>query len=100
MLKNLSEWEQFVVIRNLQLFHLSRNQFGWIPEETNASYGLSKKMMIVQSQSYKQQYDFNSISIIPTNFYGPEDDFDPKISHVIPALILKVHEAMKNNLTK
>jgi GDP-L-fucose synthase len=66
------------------------------PEETNASYGLSKKMMIVQSQSYKQQYDFNSISIIPTNFYGPEDDFDPKISHVIPALILKVHEAMKN----
>ena len=66
------------------------------PEETNASYGLSKKMMIVQSQSYKQQYNFNSISIIPTNFYGPKDDFDPETSHVIPALILKVHEAMKN----
>ena len=53
-------------------------------------------MMIVQSQSYKQQYNFNSISIIPTNFYGPKDDFDPETSHVIPALILKVHEAMKN----
>jgi GDP-L-fucose synthase len=67
------------------------------PEETNASYGLSKKMMIVQSQAYKQQYDFDSITLIPTNFYGPKDDFKPETSHVIPALILKFDQAMKNN---
>ena len=67
------------------------------PEETNASYGLSKKMMIVQSQAYKQQYGFDSITLIPTNFYGPEDDFKPETSHVIPALILKFDQAMKNN---
>ena len=67
------------------------------PEETNASYGLSKKMMIVQSQAYKQQYGFDSITLIPTNFYGPEDDFKPETSHVIPALILKFEQAIKNN---
>mgnify|MGYP000598492996 CR=1 FL=1 len=67
------------------------------PEETNAAYGLAKKMMIVQSEAYKKQYNFNSISIIPTNLYGPNDNFDPSSSHVIPALILKIYNAKKNN---
>jgi GDP-L-fucose synthase len=68
------------------------------PEETNSAYGLSKKMLIVQSQAYRDQYDFKSIVLIPTNLYGPNDDLDPTTSHVIPALILKIHNAMKNNL--
>lgn len=67
------------------------------PEETNAAYGLSKKMMIVQSDAYRQQYEFNSINVIPTNLYGPNDDFDPASSHVIPGIILKIHNAKKNN---
>lgn len=67
------------------------------PEETNAAYGLAKKMMIVQSEAYKKQYNFNSISLIPTNLYGPYDDFDPKTSHVIPAIILKIFNAKKTN---
>ena len=67
------------------------------PEETNAAYGLAKKMMIVQSESYKKQYSFNSISIIPTNLYGPNDDFNPITSHVIPAIILKIFKAKKSN---
>lgn len=65
------------------------------PEETNASYGLSKKMMIVQSDAYKQEYDFKSIILIQTNLYGPEDNFDPNTSHVIPALIKKIYDAKK-----
>ena len=67
------------------------------PEETNAAYGLAKKMMIVQSEAYKKQYNFNSISIVPTNLYGPGDDFNPITSHVIPALILKIFNAKKSN---
>ena len=67
------------------------------PEETNAAYGLAKKMMIVQSEAYKKQYNFNSISIIPTNLYGPGDDFNPITSHVIPALILKIFNAKNSN---
>ena len=67
------------------------------PEETNAAYGLAKKMMIVQSEAYKKQYNFNSISIIPTNLYGPGDDFNPITSHVIPAIILKIFNAKKSN---
>jgi GDP-L-fucose synthase len=63
------------------------------PEETNAPYGLAKKMMLVQSQSYRQQYGFNSIFLLPANLYGPGDNFDPKSSHVIPALIRKCVEA-------
>jgi GDP-L-fucose synthase len=59
------------------------------PEETNAPYGLAKKMMLVQSQAYREQYDFNSIFLLPVNLYGPRDNFDPKSSHVIPALIKK-----------
>jgi len=63
------------------------------PEETNAAYGLAKKMLIVQSQTYRYQYDFKSIVLVPTNLYGPKDDFNPLTSHVIPALILKTHKA-------
>lgn len=63
------------------------------PEETNAPYGLAKKMMLVQSQAYRAQYDFNSIFLLPLNLYGPRDNFDPKSSHVIPALIRKFIEA-------
>ncbi|MCD4668979.1 MAG: GDP-L-fucose synthase [Actinomycetia bacterium] len=67
------------------------------PEETNAPYGLAKKMLLVQSQAYRQQYGFNSIFLLPVNLYGPNDNFDPKSSHVIPALIKKFYEAKINN---
>ena len=63
------------------------------PEETNAPYGLAKKMMLVQSQAYRQQYGFNSIFLLPANLYGPGDGFDAETSHVIPALIRKCLEA-------
>ena len=63
------------------------------PEETNASYGLAKKMLIVQSEAYRMQYDFKSIVLIQTNLYGPRDNFNPKTSHVIPALIKKIYDA-------
>ncbi len=66
------------------------------PEETNAPYGLAKKMMLVQSQAYRRQYGFNSIFLLPVNLYGPGDNFDPKSSHVIPALIKKCADAMRN----
>ncbi len=65
------------------------------PEETNAPYGLAKKMMLVQSQAYRNQYGFNSIFLLPLNLYGPRDNFDPKSSHVIPALIKRFIEAME-----
>ncbi len=67
------------------------------PEETNAAYGLAKKMLLVQSQAYNQQFGFKSTVLFPTNLYGPGDEFDPKLSHVIPALILKIHNAKKSN---
>ena len=67
------------------------------PEETNAPYGLAKKSMLVQSQAYAQQYGFNAIHLVMVNLYGPEDDFNPKTSHVIPALIRKFSEAKQNN---
>jgi GDP-L-fucose synthase len=63
------------------------------PEETNAPYGLAKKMLLVQSQAYRQQYGFHSIVLFPVNLYGPRDNFDPQTSHVIPALIRKCIEA-------
>jgi GDP-L-fucose synthase len=63
------------------------------PEETNAPYGLAKKMLLVQAQSYRQQYGFNAIYLLPVNLYGPHDNFDPQSSHVIPALIRKCLEA-------
>ncbi len=68
------------------------------PEETNAPYGLAKKMLLVQSQAYRQQYGFNSIFLMPVNLYGPRDNFNPQSSHVIPALIRKCLEAKANNL--
>lgn len=63
------------------------------PEETNAPYGLAKKMLLVQAQAYRQQYGFNAITLLPVNLYGPGDNFDPASSHVIPAIIKKVVEA-------
>lgn len=67
------------------------------PEETNAPYGLAKKMLLVQSQAYRQQYGFNSCCLFPVNLYGPGDNFDPESSHVIPALIKKCIDAITNN---
>lgn len=67
------------------------------PEETNAPYGLAKKMLLVQSQAYRQEYGFNSIYLLPVNLYGPHDNFDPSSSHVIPALIKKAIEAKETN---
>lgn len=64
------------------------------PEETNAPYGLAKKMMLVQSQAYRKQYGFNSIFLLPVNLYGPGDNFDPRSSHVVPSLIKKIVDAM------
>ncbi|MDZ4064965.1 MAG: NAD-dependent epimerase/dehydratase family protein, partial [Coriobacteriia bacterium] len=63
------------------------------PEETNAPYGLAKKMMLVQLQAYRQQYGFKGIYLLPVNLYGPRDNFDPSSSHVIPAMVLKMTEA-------
>ncbi|HBR18932.1 MAG: GDP-fucose synthetase [Planctomycetes bacterium GWC2_45_44] len=70
----------------------------WIgyPEETNAPYGLAKKMLLVQSQAYRQEYNFNSIFLLPVNLYGPGDNFKPESSHVIPALIKKCVDAINN----
>jgi GDP-L-fucose synthase len=65
------------------------------PEETNAPYGLAKKMLLVQSLAYRQQYGFNSIFLLPVNLYGPGDNFDPQSSHVIPALIKKCFDAIQ-----
>jgi GDP-L-fucose synthase len=72
------------------------------PEETNAPYGLAKKMLLVQSQAYRQQYGFNSIYLLPVNLYGPKDNFDPKSSHVIPSLIKKFIDAKmdKSNIVE
>lgn len=66
------------------------------PEETNAPYGLAKKMLLVQSQAYRQQYGFNSIFLLPVNLYGPGDNFSPQSSHVIPALIKKCMDAQRS----
>jgi GDP-L-fucose synthase len=76
-----------------------REQDLWMgyPEETNAPYGLAKKMLLVQSQAYRDQYGFNSTFLLPTNLYGPGDNFDPSSSHVIPALIRKCLEAKARN---
>lgn len=71
------------------------NLWDGYPEETNAPYGLAKKMLLVQGQSYRQQYGFNAIYLLPTNLYGPGDNFDPASSHVIPSLIKKCFDAME-----
>jgi GDP-L-fucose synthase len=71
------------------------NLWDGYPEETNAPYGLAKKMMLVQAQAYRQQYGFNTIYLLPVNLYGPGDNFDLETSHVIPALIRKCIEAQE-----
>ncbi len=70
------------------------------PEETNAPYGLAKKMLLVQSQTYRDQYGYNSIFLLPVNLYGPGDNFDPETSHVIPALIRKCVEAQARGVSE
>lgn len=76
------------------------NLWNGYPEETNAPYGLAKKMLLVQSQAYRQQYGFNSIFLLPANLYGPGDNFDPKTSHVIPALVKKVFDVKERGTKK
>ena len=68
------------------------------PEETNAPYGLAKKMLLVQAQAYRKQYGFNAIYLLPVNLYGSGDKFDPSVSHVIPALVKKFVDAKRKNL--
>jgi len=74
------------------------NLWNGYPEETNAPYGLAKKMLLVQSQAYRKQYGFNAIYLLPVNLYGRRDNFNLKSSHVIPALIKKCLEAVDNNI--
>lgn len=70
------------------------------PEETNAPYGLAKKMLLVQAQAYRKQYGFNAIYLLPVNLYGSGDKFDPSVSHVIPALVKKFVDAKRKNLSE
>jgi GDP-L-fucose synthase len=70
------------------------------PEETNAPYGLAKKMLLVQSQAYRDQYGFNSVVVFPVNLYGPRDNFDYESSHVIPAMIRKIEDAIRANASE
>jgi len=72
------------------------NLWDGYPEDTNAPYGLAKKMLLVQAQAYREQYGFNAIYLLPVNLYGPRDNFDPASSHVIPALIKKCFDAIDN----
>jgi len=72
---------------------VERDLWNGYPEDTNAPYGIAKKMLLVQGQAYRQQYGFNAIHLLPVNLYGPHDNFDPASSHVIPALIRKCVEA-------
>lgn len=74
--------------------------WGGYPEETNAPYGLAKKMLLVQAQAYRQQYGLNAIYLLPVNLYGPEDSFDPAKSHVIPAIIKKCFDAIESDAPK
>ncbi|HZI89484.1 MAG TPA: NAD-dependent epimerase/dehydratase family protein, partial [Candidatus Polarisedimenticolia bacterium] len=69
------------------------------PEETNAPYGLAKKMLLVQSQAYRQEYGYDGVNVLLVNLYGPRDNFDPETSHVIPALIRKCVEAAERGAT-
>ena len=72
-----------------------KNLWDGYPEESNGAYGLAKKLMLVQSQAYREQYGFNAIHLLQNNLYGPGDNFDPETSHVIPALIKKINFAIK-----
>jgi len=98
----LSGVEKFVAIgtvcaypKNTPVPFREEDLWNGYPEETNAPYGLAKKMLLVQSQAYRAQYGFNSIYLLPANLYGPEDNFDPEYSHVIPSLIRKAFEARR-----
>ncbi len=73
---------------------LERDLWNGYPEETNAPYGIAKKMLLVQGQAYREQYGFDAVHLLPVNLYGPHDNFDPSSSHVIPALIRKCFEAV------
>jgi GDP-L-fucose synthase len=73
---------------------LEHDLWNGYPEETNAPYGIAKKMLLVQGQAYRDQYGFNSLHLLPVNLYGPEDNFDPATSHVVPALIRRCFEAI------
>lgn len=97
-----SNLEKFVIIGTICAYpkytpvpFQEKDLWNGYPEETNAPYGLAKKMLLVQSQAYRQQYGFNSIYLLPVNLYGPGDNFNPESSHVIPALIRKCFEAKK-----
>jgi GDP-L-fucose synthase len=96
----LSGIEKFVAIGTICAYpkftpvpFKEENLWNGYPEETNAPYGLAKKMLLVQAQAYRQQYGFNAIYLLPVNLYGPGENFDPESSHVIPALIKKVFDA-------
>ncbi len=99
----LNELEKFIAVGTICAYPKFtpvpfREEDLWIgyPEETNAPYGLAKKMMLVQSQAYRDQYGFNSIFLLPVNLYGPRDNFDLETSHVIPALIRKCVDAIED----
>ena len=100
----LAKVEKFVALGTICAYpkftpvpFVEKDLWNGYPEETNAPYGLAKKMLLVQIQAYKQQYDFNGVYLLPVNLYGPGDNFDPSHSHVIPALIKKIFYAKKNN---
>src|SRR5262249_17459848 len=98
----LKEIEKFVAIGTICAYpkytpvpFLEENLWNGYPEEPNAPYGLAKKMLLVQSQAYREQYGFNSIFLLPVNLYGPGDNFNPATSHAIPAIIRKCVEALR-----
>ena len=100
------ELEKFVAVGTICAYpkfspvpFLEENLWDGYPEETNAPYGLAKKMLLVQSQAYREQYGFNSIVLFPVNLYGPRDNFDLETSHVIPAVIRKCLEAQVSDGT-
>jgi len=100
----VNDIEKFVVIGTICAYpkitpvpFREENLWNGYPDEITGPYGLAKKMLLVQSQAYRQQYGFNSIFLLPVNLYGPGDNFDPKFSHVVPALIRKFYEAKINN---
>jgi len=100
----LRDIEKFVILGTICCYpkftpvpFKEENLWDGYPEETNAPYGLAKKMHLIQSQAYRKQYGFNSIFLMPVNLYGPGDNFNPKSSHVIPALIKKCIDAKENN---
>ena len=99
-----SNLEKFVALgtvcaypKNTPVPFREKDLWNGYPEETNAPYGLAKKMLLVQAQAYRQQYGFNAIYLLPVNLYGPGDNFDPESSHVIPALIRKCLEAKEKS---